>query len=47
MSRGGTFQNGTFTLYAYGRFGKEDKVEIVGLDKEDKELDRKTVTITS
>ncbi|WP_165005483.1 immunoglobulin-like domain-containing protein [Enterococcus sp. ZJ1668] len=42
---GGTFEDGGFSFYAYRRFTKEDNVELAGLDKNGKELDRHTLRI--
>ncbi|MBO0481006.1 toxin Cry1Ac domain D-VI-related protein [Candidatus Enterococcus courvalinii] len=43
--QGGTFENGHFTMYAYNRFSASDTVEVAGLDKDGKELDRKALEI--
>lgn len=42
---GGTFKNGSFELYALGRFGLGDKVELAGLDTLGNEIDRKPVNV--
>lgn len=47
VSKGGTFSGGKFSYYVKaGTVKAGDKVELVGLDKDQKVLDRKTVQVT-
>jgi len=46
ISWGGTFSNGTFSYFVNSNvIGREDTVELVAYDANDKELDRQTVTV--
>ncbi|HFR3101216.1 TPA: immunoglobulin-like domain-containing protein, partial [Enterococcus faecalis] len=45
IATGGTFKDGQFSFYALGKVGKGDKVEMVGLDRNGYEVDKKPVSV--